>query len=57
MSRDGLLWPWVSKVHPKYQTPYLSQAATGAIATTFAFFVKLEALAEMVTTYIIGLTV
>jgi len=29
MARDGLLPPWVNKVHPKFQTPYITSIATG----------------------------
>ena len=29
MSRDGLLPPYVNKVHPKFQTPYITSIVTG----------------------------
>src|SRR5437879_13586955 len=31
MARDGLLPPFVNKVHPKFQTPYLTSIVTSAI--------------------------
>src|SRR3989442_647512 len=34
MSRDGLLPPFVNKVHPKFQTPYITSIITG-IAVAF----------------------
>lgn len=31
MARDGLLPPFVNKVHPKYQTPYITSIVTGVL--------------------------
>jgi APA family basic amino acid/polyamine antiporter len=31
MSRDGLLPPFVNKVHPKFQTPYITSIVTGVL--------------------------
>jgi APA family basic amino acid/polyamine antiporter len=31
MSRDGLLPPWFSKVHPKYRTPHVTTILTGVV--------------------------
>ena len=31
MARDGLLPPFVNKVHPKFQTPYITSIATGLV--------------------------
>src|SRR2546427_5015809 len=36
MARDGLLPPFVNKVHPKFQTPYLTSIVTGVIVAFFA---------------------
>ena len=47
MSRDGLLWPWASKVHPKYKTPYRTQILTGLIVATFAAFIDIGTAAEL----------
>src|SRR5712692_4407128 len=29
MSRDGLLWPFINRVHPRFQTPYITSIVTG----------------------------
>ncbi len=47
MSRDGLLWPWISKVHPRLRTPYVSQCITGAIVAGFAGFIDIGTAAEL----------
>ena len=47
MSRDGLLWPWISKVHPRWRTPYVSQCITGAIVAGFAGFIDIGTAAEL----------
>lgn len=47
MSRDGLLWPWVSKVHPRFRTPYVSQILTGLIVGGFAGFLEIGTAAEL----------
>lgn len=39
MSRDGLLPPWFSVVHPKRGTPVHATIVTGLTAGTMAFFV------------------
>ncbi|HEX3941578.1 MAG TPA: amino acid permease, partial [Acidobacteriaceae bacterium] len=31
MSRDGLLWPWASAIHPKFRTPWISNIVVGGI--------------------------
>lgn len=48
MSRDGLLWPWAAKVHPRFRTPYRTQIATGLVVAVFAAFVDLATAAELV---------
>lgn len=47
MSRDGLLWPWAAKVHPKYKTPYRTQILTGLVVACFAAFIDLGTAAEL----------
>jgi amino acid transporter len=48
MSRDGLLFPFMSTIHPKYKTPYIAQIITGALSVTLALFIDIDTLAEMV---------
>ncbi len=47
MSRDGLLWPWASKVHPKYKTPYRTQILTGLVVSSCAAFIDIGTAAEL----------
>ena len=47
MSRDGLLWPWASKVHPKFKTPYRTQILTGAVVALFAAFIDIGTAAQL----------
>lgn len=48
MSKDGLLPGWAAKVHPKYQTPYVTTAITGTIVAILAGFVPISLLGELV---------
>jgi APA family basic amino acid/polyamine antiporter len=48
MSRDGLLPPVFSRVHPKFKTPYLSTIITGIVAMTFAGILPINILGELV---------
>jgi APA family basic amino acid/polyamine antiporter len=48
MSRDGLLPPVFSKVHPKFRTPYVSTIITGIVATLIAGFFHIGLLGELV---------
>jgi basic amino acid/polyamine antiporter, APA family len=48
MGRDGLLPRSISKVHPKYGTPYRITAVTGVVVAAIAGFVDLSTLAELV---------
>ncbi len=48
MSRDGLLPPAFSKVHPKYGTPFMTTLATGVAVAILASLVPLSVLGELV---------
>lgn len=48
MSKDGLLPSWAAKIHPKYQTPHITTAITGAIVAILAGFVPISLLGELV---------
>ena len=48
MSRDGLLPPVFGKVHPKYQTPYITTILTGVVAALVAGFFPIGLLGELV---------
>ncbi len=47
MSRDGLLWPWAGKIHPRFRTPYLSSIVVGVFVAILATLVPLSVLDEM----------
>src|SRR5712671_6159778 len=47
MSRDGLLWPWAGKIHPRFRTPYLSSIVVGIFVAILATIVPLNVLDEM----------
>jgi APA family basic amino acid/polyamine antiporter len=48
MSRDGLLPPAFSKVHPKFKTPYISTLLTGLVAIILAGILPISILGELV---------
>ncbi len=48
MSKDGLLPPLFSKVHPKFRTPYVASLLTGAAAMAFAGLLPIGLLGELV---------
>jgi APA family basic amino acid/polyamine antiporter len=48
MSKDGLLPPVFSKVHPKFKTPYISTIITGTIAMIIAGLLPISILGELV---------
>jgi basic amino acid/polyamine antiporter, APA family len=48
MSRDGLIWPWASKVHPKFRTPWVSNIVFGLIAGIMPALLPVGRLAELV---------
>ena len=47
MSRDGLLWPWIAKIHPRFKTPYIAQLLTGFAVALFAGFLDIGTAAEL----------
>ncbi|MBI3048236.1 MAG: amino acid permease [Acidobacteria bacterium] len=47
MSRDGLLPPGVSKVHPRFQTPYITTIITCVIVAITAALVPIQVVGEM----------
>ena len=48
MGRDGLVWPWASKVHPKTRTPWISNIVFGLIAGIMPALLPVGKLAELV---------
>ena len=48
MSKDGLLPPLFSKVHPRFQTPYVSTIITGCVAAVIAGLFPIGLLGELV---------
>ncbi|HVN17339.1 MAG TPA: amino acid permease [Dongiaceae bacterium] len=47
MSRDGLLWPWASKIHPRFRTPYISSIVVGFFVAIIAMLLPLSVLDQM----------
>ena len=47
MSRDGLLWPWASKIHARFRTPYISSMVVGIFVAILATLLPLHILDEM----------
>lgn len=48
MSRDGLLWNWVGKIHPRFRTPYLTSIVVGVFVAFLAAFFNIVFLAKLV---------
>ncbi len=48
MSRDGLLPPWVGKIHPKTRTPVTTQIVVGIFAAVFGGMFPIAILGELV---------
>src|SRR5947207_4097917 len=47
ISRDGLLWPWASKIHSRFRTPYISSIVVGIFVAILATLLPLHILDEM----------
>jgi basic amino acid/polyamine antiporter, APA family len=47
MSRDGLLPPFLAKVHPKYKTPYVGTILTGVFVAFFAAFANIAEVVDL----------
>lgn len=47
MSRDGLLGPWLSKVHPRFRTPHHATILTGVAVAVLAALVPIGEAADM----------
>ena len=47
MSRDGLLPPFLAKVHPKYKTPYVGTILTGVFVAVFAAFANIAEVVDL----------
>jgi APA family basic amino acid/polyamine antiporter len=48
MSKDGLLWPWASAIHPKFRTPWITTIVFGAFAAIMPAFLPIENLSQLV---------
>ncbi len=48
MSRDGLLPPFINRVHPKFQTPYITSIWTGVVVAFFAAILPIRDAASLV---------
>ena len=48
MGRDGLLPRWISRVHPRFGTPYRITIITGVVVAAIAGFVDLSTLVNLV---------
>ncbi|HTV03501.1 MAG TPA: amino acid permease [Luteitalea sp.] len=47
MARDGLLPQWAAKVHPKYQTPYITTILTGLFVGLLAGLANIDEIVEL----------
>ena len=48
MSRDGLLPPWASAIHPRFKTPWISSIAVGLFIAVFAGLLPISILGDLV---------
>ena len=47
MARDGLLPPFMAKVHPKYRTPWVGTIITGTFVASFAAFANIAEVVDL----------
>ena len=47
MARDGLLWPWIAKLHPRFRTPHIATIITGAFVAFSAGFASIGWVLEL----------
>ena len=47
MARDGLLPPFLAKVHPRFKTPYIGTIITGLFVATFAAFANIAEVGDL----------
>jgi APA family basic amino acid/polyamine antiporter len=47
MSRDGLLPPFLARVHPRFRTPYIGTVLTGLFVATFAAFANIAEVVDL----------
>ncbi len=48
MSKDGLLWPWASSIHPKFRTPWISTIVVGVIVAFLPALLPIDKLSKLV---------
>jgi APA family basic amino acid/polyamine antiporter len=48
MSRDGLLWKWAGRIHPKFRTPWISNIVVGALVAFMPALLPIDKLSELV---------
>jgi APA family basic amino acid/polyamine antiporter len=47
MARDGLLPPFLARVHPRFRTPYIGTIMTGTLVATFAAFANIAEVVDL----------
>jgi APA family basic amino acid/polyamine antiporter len=47
MARDGLLPPFLARVHPRFKTPYVGTILTGIFVATFAAFANIAEVVDL----------
>ncbi|HEY4648990.1 MAG TPA: amino acid permease, partial [Gemmatimonadales bacterium] len=47
MARDGLLPPFLARVHPRFRTPYIGTILTGTFVATFAAFANIAEVVDL----------